>query len=144
MHYGGDAVQACAGAASEAFILASALHHAWQAAAGAAGIRGWDAARPAEQTAQVGTCRDLFSPFRPAQVEAAWLAAQDGLLPQLAQAVYDERDPGSGLLDNARLAVLADALEETGCCDPVILRHCRRQGEHYRGCFVVDAILGKA
>jgi hypothetical protein len=64
--------------------------------------RGWDAARRAEQTAQVGICRDLFSPFRPAQVEAAWLAAQDGLIPQPAQAVYEERDPGSGVLDDLR------------------------------------------
>jgi hypothetical protein len=40
------------------------------------------------------------------QVEAAWLAAQDGLIPQLARAVYDERDPRSGVLDTARLTVL--------------------------------------
>jgi hypothetical protein len=88
-------------------------------------------------------CRALFSHFRPVVVDPAWLAAQDGLVARLAQAVYDERDRHSGLLDNARLTVLADALEEAGCGDPVILGHCRRPGEHYRGCFLVDALLGK-
>lgn len=33
----------------------------------------------------------------------------------LAQAAYDSRDPATGHLDPARLAVLADALEEAGC-----------------------------
>jgi hypothetical protein len=39
-----------------------------------------------------------------------------GLL-ALAQAAYDERELPSGHLDQARLAVLADALEEAGCGD---------------------------
>jgi hypothetical protein len=61
----------------------------------------------------------------------------------LAQAAPDERTLPSGELDRQRLLVLADALEEAGCCDPIIIEHCRQPADHYRGCFVVDALLGK-
>jgi hypothetical protein len=36
-----------------------------------------------------------------------------------------------------------DALEDAGCSDPAILGHCRGSGEHGRGCWVVDLLLGK-
>jgi hypothetical protein len=62
---------------------------------------------------------------------------------KLAQAAYDDRLLPSGLLDNTRLAVLADALEEAGCGDAEILAHCRGGGEHVRGCWPVDLVLGK-
>jgi hypothetical protein len=42
-----------------------------------------------------------------------------------------------------RLPILADALEDAGCTDADILNHCRQPGEHVRGCWVVDLILGK-
>ena len=59
-----------------------------------------------------------------------------------------------GFLDPERLAILADALEESGCDDPDILRHLRgeeRSGHRWitkrcpcvRGCHVLDAILGR-
>jgi hypothetical protein len=48
-----------------------------------------------------------------------------------------------GMLDPARLAVLADALEEVGCEDEQILAHLRGPGPHSRGCWVVDMLLGK-
>jgi hypothetical protein len=63
---------------------------------------------------------------------------------RLARAAYDNRQLPSGLLDNARLAVLADALEEAGCADPRLLGHLRSDLEHYRGCHVLDLILGKS
>jgi hypothetical protein len=49
----------------------------------------------------------------------------------------------SGHLDPARLAVLADALEESGCATPEILFHLRGPGPHVRGCFVLDALPGR-
>jgi hypothetical protein len=61
----------------------------------------------------------------------------------LVQAAYDNRLLPSGLLDTARLAVLADALEEVGCTDPHILSHLRGPGPHVRGCHLVDLLLGK-
>jgi hypothetical protein len=61
----------------------------------------------------------------------------------LAQAAYEERLLPSGELDLARLGVLSDALEETGCTDADILGHLRSPGPHVRGCWVLDKILGK-
>jgi hypothetical protein len=82
--------------------------------------------------------RDIFGlrPFRPIAINPAWLAWNDGTIPKLAQGIYDER-----AFD--RLPILADALEEAGCTDTDILAHCRQPGEHVRGCWVVDLILGK-
>jgi hypothetical protein len=90
--------------------------------------------------------RDLFgpSPFREVRLDPTWLAWQGSIVVQLARAAYDNRDlPIGGTLDGARLAVLADALEEAGCTDSDILEHCRRRAEHVRGCWVLDALLGK-
>ena len=43
----------------------------------------------------------------------------------------------------ASLPILADALEDAGCTERDILDHCRQPGEHVRGCWVVDLLLGK-
>jgi hypothetical protein len=63
---------------------------------------------------------------------------------KLAQAAYDNRDLPSGLLDNTRLVVLADALEDAGCAYADLLAHLRGPGPHARGCWVVDLLLGKS
>lgn len=42
-----------------------------------------------------------------------------------------------------RLPILADALQDAGCEDADILDHCRSDGQHVRGCWVVDLVLGK-
>ncbi len=90
-----------------------------------------------EQTHQCILLRDIFgNPFRPVAVDPAWLAWNDGIVAKIAQAIYDER-----AFD--RMPILADALEEAGCSDQDILTHCRSGGEHVRGCWVVDQILGR-
>jgi hypothetical protein len=83
--------------------------------------------------------RDLFSPlpFRPISINLVMLSWNDGTVPKIAQAIYDER-----AFD--RMPILADALEEAGCTDAEILNHCRQPGEHVRGCWVVDLLLGKS
>ena len=43
-----------------------------------------------------------------------------------------------------RMPVLADALEEAGCDHADILAHCRGDGPHVRGCWVVDLVLGES
>jgi len=84
-----------------------------------------------------GDTGPVGNPFRPApHIDPAWLAGNGGTVPKLARAIYDER-----AFD--RLPVLADALEDAGCTDADILTHCRSGGEHVRGCWVVDLLLGK-
>ncbi|HEY7425078.1 MAG TPA: hypothetical protein VH682_12680 [Gemmataceae bacterium] len=55
----------------------------------------------------------------------------------MSRLMYDSRD-------FTGLPILADALEEAGCTNQDILDHCRSGGEHVRGCWVVDALLGKS
>ncbi len=95
-----------------------------------------------ERVEQVSLLRDLFgNPFRPVTVSPAWQTPQ---LVALAQAAYEERELPAGTLDPARLAVLADALEEAGCTDADILNHLGGPGPHVRGCWAVDLLLGKS
>jgi hypothetical protein len=98
-----------------------------------------------EMWSRLDLLRELIgNPFRPTPaVNAAWLAWHDGAVPQLARAAYEERRLPSGHLDPARLAVLADALEDAGCADAELLGHLRGPGPHVRGCWAVDLILGK-
>jgi hypothetical protein len=42
-----------------------------------------------------------------------------------------------------RLPILHDALLDAGCDDEAILSHCRCEGPHVRGCWVIDLLLGK-
>jgi hypothetical protein len=99
----------------------------------------------AERRAQVPLLRCLFgNPFRPAALNPAWLAWNGGAVGGLAQAAYEERDPERGALDPARLAILADALEEAGCTDADLLGHLRGPGLHFRGCWPVDLLTGRS
>jgi hypothetical protein len=101
--------------------------------------------REAEWAAQAALLRDIFgNPFRLVQVDQAWLAWHGGAAVKLAQAIYEERELPSGHLDAARLAVLADMLEEAGCSDPDLLGHLRSPGPHVRGCRPLDLLLQKA
>jgi hypothetical protein len=99
----------------------------------------------AEGAAQCVLLRDIFgNPFRPVALDPAWLAWNNGTVRRLAEAAYQERVLPDGTLDAARLAVLADALEESGCDSQEILGHCRQQGvTHVRGCWVLDLLLDK-
>jgi hypothetical protein len=90
----------------------------------------------AERQYQSDVLRCIFGPFRPVAPNRVWLAWNDRTIPKLAQAIYDER-----AFD--RLPILADALEEAGCLNADVLTHCRQRGEHVRGCWVVDLLLGK-
>jgi hypothetical protein len=81
--------------------------------------------------------REVFgNPLRPIVVDPSWLSWNDSTIPKIAQAIYDER-----AFD--RMPILADALKEAGCTNADILNHCRQPGEHVRGCWVVDLLLGK-
>jgi hypothetical protein len=78
--------------------------------------------------------RDLFgNPFRCVVLNAAWLTPD---VLTLAGHIYCDRA-------FEQMTELADTLEEAGCDNVEILSHCRGPGPHARGCFVVDAVLGK-
>jgi hypothetical protein len=104
------------------------------------------AAKYAELAAQAALLRDIFSNpcVAPPAIDPAWLSWNDRIILRMASAIYEERALPEGTFDPPRLAVLADALEEVGCSDADLLGHVRGPGPHVRGCFVVDAILGKA
>jgi hypothetical protein len=135
---------------SERFADSMASKKQMRRALGQLGVvRGYSSAwavSNAERTAQSHFLRDIFGllPFRPVRLEPAWLEWNGDTVKKLAQAAYEERHLPGGALDNGRLAVLADALEEAGCADEDVLLHLRQQGAvHVRGCWVVDLVLGK-
>ncbi|QJW97302.1 hypothetical protein [Frigoriglobus tundricola] len=79
--------------------------------------------------------RDIFgNPCRPASVKPTWLTSD---VLALAGQMYESRD-------FSPMPILADALMDSGCDNEDILSHCRQPGEHVRGCWVVDLILGKS
>lgn len=81
--------------------------------------------------------REFFgNPFRPVALDPAWLAWNDHAVTRLAERIYEDRD-----FD--RLPLLADALEEAGCGERALLQHLRGSGPHCRGCWALDAVLGK-
>ncbi len=73
------------------------------------------------------------NPFRPVTVDPCWLTST---AVALARIIYADR-----AFD--RLPILADALEDAGCDNADLLAHCRGDGLHVRGWWVVDLILGK-
>ena len=41
------------------------------------------------------------------------------------------------------MPILADALQDAGCDNEDILSHCRGEGPHVRGCWVLDLLFDK-
>jgi hypothetical protein len=119
---------------AESAAMTTATAVLWLAGAEEAGGK----AMHALMARQARLVRCLFAnPFRPLpDIDPAWLSWDDGAVRKLAASILAERRFGD-------LPVLADALEEAGCADEAILRHCRDGGEHALGCWVLDRLLGK-
>jgi hypothetical protein len=82
----------------------------------------------------VPVIRDILgNPFRPVTIDPSWVTST---VVSLAGGIYQE-----GAFD--RLPILADALQDAGCDNAEVLAHCRSEGPHVRGCWVVDLLLGK-
>jgi hypothetical protein len=95
------------------------------------------AARETELVWQVAVLQDLFGKlYWPVTLDSAWLSWNGATVPRLARCIYEERRFGD-------MPILGDALEEAGCTSCEIVQHCRLPGEHVRGCWLVDLILGK-
>lgn len=90
--------------------------------------------REKELATQSVILRDIFgNPFRPGAFSPEWRT--DTAL-SLARQMYESRNFSA-------MPVLADALQDAGCDSKDILTHCRNDGPHVRGCWVVDLVLGK-
>ncbi|VTU00019.1 Uncharacterized protein (Fragment) OS=uncultured bacterium PE=4 SV=1 [Gemmataceae bacterium] len=95
------------------------------------GVRGKPAIRAAAHF-----LRELFGPwpFRDATADPEWLTST---VVALAKGIYEDR-----AFD--RMPILADALQDAGCDDALVLDHCRqKKARHARGCWVLDALLQK-
>jgi hypothetical protein len=94
-----------------------------------------EAAAAAERAAQCDFVRDIFgNPFRTVGLDPSWVTST---VVSLARRMYESRDFSA-------MPILADALQDAGCDSAEVLDHCRGEGPHVRGCWVVDLVLGKA
>jgi hypothetical protein len=90
--------------------------------------------KSAEQAWQSALFRDIFgNPFRPVALDPSW---RTEAVVALAEGIYAERA-------FERMPVLADALEDAGCSHDDIVSHCRGDGPHVKGCWVVDLLTGR-
>jgi hypothetical protein len=88
----------------------------------------------AEYTLLANTLRDISgNPFRPVALHTSW---RTEAVVALAEGIYAERA-------FERMPVLADALEDAGCAHADVLSHCRGDGPHVKGCWVVDLLTGR-
>jgi hypothetical protein len=79
--------------------------------------------------------RDIFgNPFRTVAFSTEWRTTTVVLLAKL---MYES-------MDFSTMPILADALQDAGCDNEDMLNHCRQTGEHVRGCWVVDLVLGES
>jgi hypothetical protein len=86
-----------------------------------------------EEAQQCQLCREIFgNPFR---TLPASLNMHSETVLTLARAIYAD-------LTFDGLPIMADALEEVGCVDVELLRHCRGSGPHVLGCWALDLVLG--
>jgi hypothetical protein len=124
---------------------ATGITYAVTSAARAVGFHAAADLQEIESAAVCGLMRDLFAnPFRPPPTVAPpvfnW---REAAVVRLAAGAYESRLLPSGHLAPVRLGVLADALEDAGASGTQLLTHLRGPGPHVRGCWAVDALLGK-
>jgi hypothetical protein len=77
--------------------------------------------------------REIFHPFRDGRDRRPW---RTRLVLGLADGIVQEQA-------SDRMRILADALEDCGCNDELLLAHCRQPGTHVRGCWALDYVLGR-
>lgn len=96
----------------------------------------WNRAFSAARAHQAELVRDIFPPpgYVP-RLDPEWRTSTVVALAQQME--------GAG--DFSAVPILADALQDTGCADEVMLVRCRApSGIHSRGNWVVDLVLGRA
>jgi len=120
-------------AARETALVRAALEPGWKFTRKVRKERG---TTPEIEAILSAVVRCIFgNPFAPVLIDEAWLSAGGGAAKQVARDIHETR-----AFD--RMPILADALEDAGCADRAILKHCRDGRPHARGCHVLDALLG--
>ena len=100
-----------------------------------------DRAYRTERQAQCAILRDIVgNPFRTVEFDPAWRIPT---IVTLACSTYETLVP-EGTLDRGLVLTLGECLADAGCCDASLLEHLRGPGPHWRGCYALDLILGKA
>jgi hypothetical protein len=129
---------ASAASAASVGLYTFASDDAASAAACVGDAGSWFAGYDAERRVQAGLLRDLFgNPFRTTpRVKTAVLQWSEGTVVRIARGIYEE--PAF-----ERMGVLADALLDAGCDSGDVLSHCRQEGGHVRGCWVLDLLLSR-
>jgi hypothetical protein len=103
----------------------------------------WFASEIAQATAVIQAAREqaqllrdiVGSPFHHVSSNQASLPRHAPSAKRIAQAIYEE-------CRFADLPIVADALEEAGCTEELLLTHCREPNGHVRGCWALDLLLG--
>jgi hypothetical protein len=87
------------------------------------------------RTAFANAYRELFpNPFVPLAWQPEWFTST---VCDLAAHIYERRE-------FHLMPILGDALMDAGCDHQLVQNHCHAAKPHARGCWVVDAILGKS
>ena len=110
------------------------MMEAWSDAwLGSGRIVGWADSDPNGHLVSLLHC-SFGNPFHPVIADPTWLTSD---VITLATGIYQD-------CAFDRMPILADALQDAGCDNADILAHCRSDGPHCRGCWVVDRLLGKS
>lgn len=119
-----------------AWVAVQAAHFARDLVAWAADPEEREAVIRAESAEQFGLFREVIGDGWP--VNPRWREWRTSTVRLVARDLYRSRS-----FD--QLPILADALQDSGCDDEVILAHCREPDRvHVRGCWVVDLAMGGA
>jgi hypothetical protein len=88
-----------------------------------------------ESAMQADIMREVLgNPLKPVVIKPVWLT---DTVVAMARQVYQGEDFSA-------MPILADALQDAGCEQTEILKHCRDEKQtHVRGCWVLDLILEK-
>jgi len=89
-----------------------------------------------ESKVQAALVREILgNPLRPVAFDPAWLTET---VLVLARQMYESQD-------FSVMPILSDALQDAGCANTDVLRHCQDEKQiHVRGCWVLDLILQAA
>jgi hypothetical protein len=131
-----DALEA-ARTAAEAGQRAARIQAAYECAPGEDEQAVVKIAGNTEARGQADLLRHLIgNPFRPPVFSSGWLRSNDRAVAKIARVIYEE-----DLFDD--LPYLADALQDAGCDNELLLVHCRAvpPEDHPRGCWLLDFLL---